>query len=269
MPSYVDSRPWGKQKPPLGFGIDRSHPLARGLVGCWLFNEGAGGRANDIAGVRHGTVAGNIWSAGGITTTSTSMISLPAIPLVPPYSLCLSYIYTASNSNYLTYIGSINNDEYYGASSFNVSLNAGKPRMNLIGLWTAILAVAPNIGSQVDLTVNVYRIGVVTFTDAYVNGVLAVSANYDYGGADTTTGTYGSMWNRPDGTKPFGNIGVRQSLYSRALSASEVAQLYQEPYCFVEGWNYARYYSLPTGAAWFAARNQSIIDGAPFGGVAI
>ena len=29
-------------KPPLGSYIDWSHPLAEGLVGCWLFNEGSG-----------------------------------------------------------------------------------------------------------------------------------------------------------------------------------------------------------------------------------
>jgi len=31
-----------RKKPPYGSRIDRSHPLAQGLVGCWLMNEGGG-----------------------------------------------------------------------------------------------------------------------------------------------------------------------------------------------------------------------------------
>jgi len=37
-------------KPPLGTQIDRGHPLARGLVGCWLMNEGAGNLVANAAG---------------------------------------------------------------------------------------------------------------------------------------------------------------------------------------------------------------------------
>ncbi len=36
-------------KPPLGSIIDWSHPLADGLVGCWLFNEGTGNIATNLA----------------------------------------------------------------------------------------------------------------------------------------------------------------------------------------------------------------------------
>ena len=38
------------QKPPLGVGLDFTHPLAQGLVGCWLFNEGSGDKVNDLSG---------------------------------------------------------------------------------------------------------------------------------------------------------------------------------------------------------------------------
>lgn len=42
-------------KPPPGSLLKRTHPLANGLVGAWLFNEGAGNRCNDAVGVNHGT----------------------------------------------------------------------------------------------------------------------------------------------------------------------------------------------------------------------
>lgn len=37
-------------KPLLGSRIDPEHPLSRGLVGCWLMNEGSGNRIYDISG---------------------------------------------------------------------------------------------------------------------------------------------------------------------------------------------------------------------------
>jgi hypothetical protein len=37
-------------KPPVGAQLKLDHPLARGLVGCWLFNEGSGDKAHDSSG---------------------------------------------------------------------------------------------------------------------------------------------------------------------------------------------------------------------------
>lgn len=46
---------WLRQ-PPVGVGVDWSHPLARGLEGCWPLNEGGGLRALDLSRNRnHGT----------------------------------------------------------------------------------------------------------------------------------------------------------------------------------------------------------------------
>ena len=48
---------FGQDKPPVGAQIKWGHPLAQGLVGCWLFNEAAGGRAHDLSGRgNHGTL---------------------------------------------------------------------------------------------------------------------------------------------------------------------------------------------------------------------
>ena len=37
-------------KPTRGICLNRSHPLSRGLVGLWLFNEGSGGQVFDLSG---------------------------------------------------------------------------------------------------------------------------------------------------------------------------------------------------------------------------
>ncbi|HEC61292.1 MAG TPA: LamG domain-containing protein [bacterium] len=53
------------QKPIRGTQINRSHPLVKGLVGAWIFNEGTGGLIWDSSGnENHGTISGAIWSAG-------------------------------------------------------------------------------------------------------------------------------------------------------------------------------------------------------------
>ena len=43
-------------KPPRGTQLDKTHPLNRGLIGCWLFNERTGKKAFDLSGnANHGT----------------------------------------------------------------------------------------------------------------------------------------------------------------------------------------------------------------------
>ena len=44
-------------KPPLGAKVNFSHPLAKGLVGLWLMNEGGGNKVYDLSGnENHGTL---------------------------------------------------------------------------------------------------------------------------------------------------------------------------------------------------------------------
>ena len=54
-------------KPPKGAMLNRGHPLALGLVGCWLMNEGGGNIVNDLSGNGNtGVFVGDgvSWSAG-------------------------------------------------------------------------------------------------------------------------------------------------------------------------------------------------------------
>lgn len=53
------------QKPPAGTRIKPGHPDTQGLVGYWLFNEGTGSRAQDISGNNnYGTLNGPAWGPG-------------------------------------------------------------------------------------------------------------------------------------------------------------------------------------------------------------
>ena len=54
------------QKPPLGVPLNGGHPLSRGLVGCWLMNEGGGNKVSDLSGNSGAGdfLADTSWSAG-------------------------------------------------------------------------------------------------------------------------------------------------------------------------------------------------------------
>ena len=55
------------QKPPLGIQIDWSNPITKGLVGCWLFNEGSGDKVYDLSG------NGNTGTLTGMAFPSTTI----------------------------------------------------------------------------------------------------------------------------------------------------------------------------------------------------
>jgi len=57
------------EKPVYGVLLNPYHPLARGLVGCWLFNEGGGNTIFDLSGnFKHGAFGAEApsWAAEGI-----------------------------------------------------------------------------------------------------------------------------------------------------------------------------------------------------------
>ena len=56
------------QKPLLGRQINWAHPLAKGLVAGWVFNEGSGNKVYDIASHKYDLdfFNGPIWSPGNI-----------------------------------------------------------------------------------------------------------------------------------------------------------------------------------------------------------
>lgn len=81
--SYGRAKCW-QTKPKPGCFIDPTHPLSRGLVGCWLFNEGAGSRLTDYSGYGNHGVLMNMNPArdwvgslhGGALNFNSSYISL-------------------------------------------------------------------------------------------------------------------------------------------------------------------------------------------------
>ena len=58
---YRKSKPWGYNKPTLGSMIQAGHPLAKFLVGAWIFNESAGKSVFDATRISPvGVLSGNV-----------------------------------------------------------------------------------------------------------------------------------------------------------------------------------------------------------------
>ncbi len=86
------------QKPLIGTPLNKRHPLAKGLVGCWLMNEGAGTQVVDLSGHNHTGIlqTGTSWFPGKLGTSidfngSTGFIEIADhddfTPALMPFSI--------------------------------------------------------------------------------------------------------------------------------------------------------------------------------------
>lgn len=228
-----------------GLMLDRSHPLARGLVGWWPLNEGGGTRVADVGSYQNPGAFGNItpsstsgWSGGPHGRAvrfdgSDDIISVPhsaSLALTGDMSAC-AWVNVTSVANYRSVLIKGNGGAGYpapfqitvGVTYSEISANFGNGSSQAtvdsypdtavpLNQWTFIAAT--RLGSNVWL---------------YMNGRM-VKAGSIGAQAVTDAGTALGIGSRTPGTAyPMlgGIANVR--LYNRALSASEVAQLYADP----------------------------------------
>lgn len=228
-------------QPPLGTPINRSHPLAQGLVGCWLLNEGGGLRARDST--RLNKVDGALTASTFVNSAQGSCVTFngsggyvsmntaadyPNLNLPGALTIIANINTTAASSAH-----SIFSDCNSGATSFQYVFEAFRTPTKLsFGQGTAIVATS----TGATLAVNTwYRVGVVRSggTGAwtvkfYVNGRLdtTVSAIATNPGvqAGTAIGRLGAF----NGQYWIGLIN-RVMVYNRALTDTEMMQDYINP----------------------------------------
>lgn len=227
----------GLTKPLPGAQINPAHPLSRGLVGCWLFNEGSGSRANDISGNgNHGTLTNmspnaqnsgwggskfggglcfdgtgdQVQTTAAVTTRNLSVVgwarlnnpdgvdaALWAALEGTSYRYFLFELEGAEGKIYL-YLG--DGSTYSPYSSAIMSFDCG---------W-----------HQVGVTIA--GGGGITF---YYDGVAVGTANSAQPETAFTLGFTSDDYRRLQGAIDHGSV------YNRALSAAEVMQLYNDPFC--------------------------------------
>ena len=252
-------RYWGQQKPPLGVLANKGHLLSDGLVGCWLMNEGSGNIVQDLSGNgMNGTKTGSpVWDAGkygpvvncaaesaGFNCGNNSILDFTTENFTVVMEL------TASASQ--TAWGSILNRGLYQKEGWYISTGAGTDEFRFVTNADATNDDETVVGNYLEAGVShiytVVREG--TQGRMYRDGVEASAyekqeaiATMDSSADDLFIGRY-----TVDGIYDFdGKIGFVY-IYNRALSASEIQQLYREPFCmFIDDMPVAMMYSY--GAA--------------------
>lgn len=213
MPGY-------RTKPPKGSLLQRSHPLARGLVGAWLFNEGSGLTAYDSAGRNNGTLTnGPTWGAGvfGKCLMFDGSNDWINTDLIPPTTGTYSFWF---------------NSRSFAASLIPISSITWAHR----GVVLSSVAVDVIATNQTDFTW-VFATGwhhlTMTFTpsacQAYVNGVaLAPVVSAASPNATNTNVNIGCRNN--SGNVPFNGQIDAVCIWNRILSDREIRTNYLDPF---------------------------------------
>ena len=231
------------EKPMYGVLLNPYHPLARGLVGCWLFNEGGGNVVYDLS--RHG----NHGLLGGGTA-----------------GYCPAWI-TGKFGSALSFDGEndyvdCGNDESLNPSD-EITIEAwikisalpshGKAIVAKVGpapshdqyhfvlktdghiFWTTNERDAWTISNSTISTNQWIHIAVTAISGSnrkiYINGRLDKNHDTTYT-FDSTTNTAKIGYSDRFGSESYFNGIIDEvRIYNRALSAAEIWQLYTDPFC--------------------------------------
>lgn len=241
------------QKPPLGAQLNRSHPLAQGLVGCWLLSENGGNRALSATGANNGTLLdGPTWVASGLNFVRGSDASATknrvecGNAVVPTYAD--SYTMIASftpvipgSGSECVVMGQCPTTGSVFQPSMGIGFNATNGRLRA---YFASASVNSLLGATTSgLTINMAAV----FTGGtnaaiYKNGIFV--RNDTISGAANMAGKFllGAHYRQAAGVYYAGMNGTIHwsMLYNRALSAAEIASLHTNPYQI-----FSRYMWLP------------------------
>lgn len=215
---------WGQfngTKPILGEQIDWSHPLASGLVGCWLMNEGSGSTVQDLSGNgKHGTLGATTWAAGKFGSClgfdGGDTINITGFSLSGSYTWSFWVCSTDTTANTDLFDCQTGRMIVLWRQSDMLTLYDGNYRYfgsTPSSGWHHVVFVA----SATTLTCSCYMDGVQsgitrTYTPVNIGGSVAIGSRYS--GDDNY----------------FNGLMSSCAIYNRALSASEIAQLYREPF---------------------------------------
>ena len=223
------------QKPLLGTLINWAHPLSKGLVGAWLFNEGSGLKTFDLSGKNHYGILHNnpIWIGGNLDfeTDSNQYIELDtAISLADDtqWTIIFKLNFESLNANRGLY-GNLYTSGNYTRCFYDIAPTPGIAIANDANISTII--------STGTLTINTdYTLAIVcngsnsSNIELFINGISKGTATLaDSSQTIKRLATYGAAsGNLMDGLMEYFYIygGV-------ALLPSQISQLYTNPYCWL------------------------------------
>jgi hypothetical protein len=241
--------------------IDPFHPLAQGLVGVWLFNEGGGNTLFDVSGLgNHGSLqngpawvegrAGSSLSFDGINDyvdigTSINMASWPAI------SVSAWVKYDSSGTDEHTVISNWDRHVLFRLEPSNDTVEIFLWTNTQIGGSFLDLVLTPNKWHHIVMTFDTNN-GLCGYLDGR-KSTTSYSSSYNLNSTASESLYIGNSPHAGTDLLTGGIDSVR--IYSRALSAIEVYELYANPYAGV--------ISLP----WIINYRGQPWEANPYGGV--
>ena len=234
-------------KPPPGSKIDKGHNLTRGLIGWWLFNEGAGNRVYDLSGFnRHGTLTNMDPSTDWVGSVFGGAIDLKAgddfIDLgseafldagIPHTITWLVYIDALTEEfpavgNFVT-SGGQEFEIFYNAGAFSdVSWGSSSPT------WDTKKADFP---PSVSVT-GEWHLGTITYDGIdplanssfkfYINGISPTVSDTSGFGTQSAANRIGNL--PSTSTSNWDGRFAEFRIYNRELSPAEVKQLFEQPF---------------------------------------
>ncbi|MHC4629926.1 MAG: LamG-like jellyroll fold domain-containing protein [Planctomycetota bacterium] len=212
-------------KPTRGILLNTHHPLTRGLVGCWLMNEGSGRKINDLTGFHVGNITGPIaWADRGIKFTrgTVNVANLGKTFTVGPNGTVI--FWGKTNSMAHNYQNSVGVD---GTTVDYFALRKGPSRWDI------------RDNASVDRTVNNSIVAGRRFMAAFVCD--GTDWRYYEDGVLRDTTTYNTTINVSDfgnayanDTNSFDGTFYELLIFDRILTAAEIAWLSREPFSVVE-----------------------------------
>jgi len=233
-----------QQKPKFGAKFNPSHPMSVGMLGGWLFNEAGGLVAYDITGQGNNLAfnGGATWSkgkygpavkfdgstgyllgsdagfpSGGAKRTLVFLLSCQA-NLGRAFASYGKPGNATGGATFQQIIPLTNTNQTIGLSNYGLAANGSATRaLNT----TRHMAVVINSASSQSL-----------YTDGVADATGALSISTVLNGRFVL----GCRWDGDSSRTEFNQVTMEWAvMYNRALSAGEIAKLYQQPFCYMQG----------------------------------
>lgn len=246
-----------RQTPPVGARLNRSHPLAKGLVGCWLMNEGNGDVVYDVSGNGNNGTLTNMdpetdWVSGAFGRALdfdgiNDYVKMSAGALKVTKNITISAWVRAANSNdkdsiiawdsgsvdaygmYLKDSGSVDAACFFIKTLDNGSVKVCK---NFVagtivdGQWYHMVGVYDGMNARV-------------YLDAIEQASGTASGNLAYSEFGNQSLNIGA-----DQVRFREALIADVCIFNRALTSQEIKQLYITPYAMFERPSYVQFFDV-------------------------
>lgn len=264
--SYCKRIPWGSQKPPLGSQIEWSSSFAKNIRVCYLANDQSGMLLSDVGNNKKALqlVSPSKFTARGMQTdwtgTCSTVAAVPAgdaLDITGQISIVVNF--------YLEQLPGGGGFFNLAGAGYSTRVPYGLDYRNAgtIKLWGGTYTAA-KLNTNVEYTVSLalgirHQAAIVndgSYWRLYLNGREVGTPYADTTGALTTDARrfgVGCMDVAGNLSRIIRGAIDNCVIYDIGLQATTIAALYEQPYQMIEGWNYGRFFSVPSGVVYYGS----------------